>query len=259
MARSDRPEASCDATATARTYAALNLPSGTSTATVTSLTSSAVSVSNSGVRHHLFAPIVGISSTAIRTHATVVWGSPTGGTAMLPLAFSLCEWKAQTGGGMPSGTTERTISLTKSSASATDCTGPSGNIVPGGFGWLTADSGTCHTTSTITGVLHSDPGNSVPSSCTASDLTASLNRTVLLPIFDQFAGTGSSATYRIYGYAAFVVTGYHFGGQNNYNDPCNGNNRCIKGYFARFVDLSEAFEFGAGAPQLGSSIIKMTE
>ena len=158
----------------------------------------------------------------------MIWGSPTGGVAALPLAFSLCEWKAQTGGGLPSGTTERIVNLTKSSASVTDCTGPSGNLVPGGFGWLTADSGTCHTTSTIAGVLHSDPGNSVPSSCAQSDLTASLNRTVLLPIFDQVAGTGSNATYRIYGYAAFVMTGYHFGGQNNYNDPCNGSNRCIK-------------------------------
>jgi hypothetical protein len=244
---------------TAQKFATANLNSTTSTATVTNLTSSAVTVSNAGIRQHLFAPVLGIHSTAIDTTATVVWGSPTGGTAMLPLAFSLCEWKAQTGGGMPSGTTERTIYLTKSSASATDCTGPSGNLVPGGFGWLTTDSGTCHTTSTINGVLHSDPGNSVPSTCAQTDLTAALNRTVLLPIFDQVAGTGSGATYRMYGYAAFVVTGFHFGGQNNYNDPCTGNNRCVRGYFARFVDLSEAFDFGAGAPQLGSSIIKMTE
>jgi hypothetical protein len=226
---------------------------------VKTLTSSTVTVTNVGVRQHLFAPILGIPSTVIHTTATVIWGSPTGGVAILPLGFSLCEWKAQTGGGMPSGTTERTIYLSKSSAVTTDCIGPSGNNVPGGFGWLTTDSGTCHTTSAIGGVLHSDPGNSVPSSCAQSDLMGSLNRTVLFPIFDQSTGTGSGATYRIYGYAAFVMSGYHFGGQNNYNDPCSGSNRCIRGYFARFVDLSEAFDFGAGAPQLGSSIISMTE
>jgi hypothetical protein len=90
---------------------------------------------------------------------------------------------------------------------------------------------------------------------------AAVNHTVLLPIFDQVAGTGIGATYRIYGYAAFVVTGFRFsGGNDNYNEqPCKGEDRCIKGYFAGFVDLSEAFDFGAGAPQLGSSIIKMTE
>jgi hypothetical protein len=211
------------------------------------------------VRQHIFGPVIGIDSTAIDTRATVAWGSPTGGTAILPVAFSLCEWKAQTGGGMPSGTVDRTIYLSKSSGVTTDCTGPSGNLVPGGFGWLTTDSGRCHTTSVIAGILHSDPGNSVPSSCTEGDLIRSLQRTVLLPIFDQVAGAGSGATYRIYGYAAFVVTGFHFGGHNNYNDPCKGDNRCIRGYFARFVDLSEAFDFGASAPQLGSSIISLKE
>ena len=90
----------------------------------------------------------------------------------------------------------------------------------------------CKTTSTIGGILHSDPGNSVPSSCSTSDLAGSLGRTVLLPIFDAYYGSGNTATYRMYGYAAFKLTGYHFGGQNNSSpSPCNGNDRCIAGYF----------------------------
>ena len=47
----------------------------------------------------------------IAASATADWGSPTGGTAELPLAISWCEWQAQTGGGLPSGTTERVISF----------------------------------------------------------------------------------------------------------------------------------------------------
>jgi hypothetical protein len=233
---------------------------------VTSLTASQVVVSNAGVKQHWFAPVLGANpSTTITTSATVAWGSPTGGTAVLPLAFSLCEWKKQTGGGMPSGSTTTTIYLTKSSASNSatpDCTGPSGNIVPGGFGWLTTNAGTCQTSSTIGGILHSDPGNSVPSSCSTSDLSlvASQGRTILLPIFDAYAGSGSGATYRMYGYAAFKLTGYFFGGQFKTNPaPCSGNERCIAGSFQRFVDISEAFTYGAGSPQLGASIVRLTQ
>ena len=246
----------CAATATAQNYAAANLHSGSSTATVTSLTSSAVTVTNSGVRQHLFAPILGIDSTAINTQRHRGLGLAdrrSGNTAagLLDLRMEGTDgWRDAFGNHRTDHQPHQELGLTQPTAPV-----PREIWCPAASVGSPPTAVRCHTTSTIAGVLHSDPGNSVPSSCAQSDLMGSLNRTVLLPIFDQYTGTGSNATYRIYGYAAFVVTGYHFGGQNNYNDPCNGNNRCIKGYFARFVDLSEAFDFGAGAPQLGSSII----
>lgn len=243
---------------TAQALAASNLDHGTSTATITALTSAKVTVRNGGVKKHWFAPVLGVSSSTLTASATVAWGSPTGGTAVLPLAFSLCEWTAQTHGGMPTGTASEVIYLTKSAQVATNCTGPSGNLVPGGFGWITTDPGACHSTSNIAGILRSDPGNSVPGSCSTSDLNAAHNATVLLPIFDQMSGTGSGATYRVYGYAAFRLTGYRFGGKNNWGTPCNGNARCIQGYFTRFVDIAESFHYGAGAPQLGASIVSLT-
>ena len=84
--------------------------------------------------------------------------------------------------------------------------------------------------------------------------------TILLPIFDAYYGRGNNATYRMYGYAAFKMTGYHFGGLYSSNPaPCNGNKRCISGYFMRFVDISEAFTYGVGNPQLGASIVKLTD
>jgi Flp pilus assembly protein TadG len=248
---------------TAQGLATDNLNRGVPTATVTSQTASQVTVRNVGVKQHWFAPVLGVDSSTLTASATAAWGSPTGGTAVLPLAFSLCEWRKQTGGGMPSGTTPTTIYLTKSSASdiaTPDCTGPSGNLVPGGFGWLTTNAGSCQTTSTIGGILNSDPGNSVPSSCSNALLSGSVGNTVLLPLFDVYAGSGSNATYTIYGYAAFRLTGYHFGGQNSTNPaPCNGEKRCISGYFTKFVDISEAFTYGAGGPQLGASIVRLTK
>jgi len=157
----------------------------------------------------------------------------------------------------PSGTTERIIDFTKSSG-VPGCTGPSNNVVPGGFGWLTVNSGSCHTTSAISGILASDPGNSVPSSCSTSDVLGVQGKTVPLPIFDQAYGTGSSATYRIYGYASFTITGYFFGGQYQWNKPCSGNARCIKGYFTKFAGTLDAFDYGSSAPQLGTSVINLT-
>jgi len=247
---------------TAQTLATSNLDHASSTATVPSQTASQVTVLNAGVKQHWFAPVLGVSSSTLTASATVTWGSPTGGTAVLPLAFSLCEWRKQTGGGMPSGSVAGTIYLTKTSPDVitADCTGPSGNLVPGGFGWVTTDAGTCRASSTIGAILTSDPGNSVPSSCSGQAISGSAGKTVLLPIFDAYAGTGGNATYQVYGYAAFRLTGYRFGGQNDSNpSPCKGNERCISGYFTRFVDISEAFTYGTGGPQLGAAIVRLTK
>jgi hypothetical protein len=223
---------------------------------VTSLSAGTVTVRASSTRNHLFAPVLGVSSTVISAESTVAWGAPSGGRAVLPLTFSWCEWQQQTLGGLVSGTIARTIYLTKTSGTI-GCTGPSNNVVPGGFGWLTADSGTCNSTTAAGNTVMSDPGNSVPTSCATSSMAAVQNKNVLLPIFDSSAGTGSGATYHIYGYAAFTITGYHFGGQYSWNSPCNGSERCIRGYFTRFVDLTEAFTYSTTAPALGASVVDL--
>src|SRR3712207_8706517 len=44
--------------------------------------------------------------------------------------------------------------------------------------------------------------------CDTDDVAALVGRTVLLPIFDEAGGTGSSAWYHVYGYAAFTITAY---------------------------------------------------
>jgi Flp pilus assembly protein TadG len=242
---------------TAQTMATQNMNSDAATATVIALSSSQVTVRNTGIRNYWFAPVLGFESSTITTQATATWGAPIGGTAVLPLAFSYCEFLAQTGGLLPSTTTQRLILFTKSSG-VPGCTGPSNNVIPGGFGWLTVNSGSCHTTSAINGLLASDPGNSVPSSCSSSDLVAVQGKTVLLPIFDQALWSGSNGTYRVYGYAAFTITGYFFGGQNVWNQPCNGNERCIKGYFTKFAGTLDAFDYGSGSPQLGVSVVTLT-
>jgi Flp pilus assembly protein TadG len=240
-----------DMLATARAMVAAN--DGDAAAAQPVLNSAPLSVTVTGRTpvQHWFAPVIGHDATAVSATATVGWGAPSQGTAVLPLAFSWCSFKAQTGGGLPSTTTVQTIKLSKS-AGLPDCTGPSGNVVPGGFGFLVTDSGTCEVTSALDQRMTSSTGNTPPQGCSAADFAGYVGRTVLLPIFDEFGGTGSGAWYRVYG--------YDFGGQfNTGKKVCggNGSDRCVLGYFTRFVELSDAWNYSPDAPQLGASILRL--
>jgi len=248
----------CAATAgTAQAFATSNLSNASSTATVTALSSTQVTVRNSGIKQHLFAPVLGIDTTSIAASATADWGSPTGGTAELPLAISWCEWKAQTGGGLPSGTTERVISFPEKAE--TGCTSQSGTPVAAGFGWLDTDAGSCRATSFIADRVGSSTGDAPSKGCSPADFAAWQGKTVMLPVFDEAGGSDSQAWYQVYGYAAFTITGYFFAGQYNWGSPCAGDDRCIQGYFTRLVDLNDTFTHGPSAPLLGASIVSLTQ
>jgi Flp pilus assembly protein TadG len=247
-----------DMLSTAQGLITANDGEGSAASPVLSSDPLSVTVTGSTPKEHWFAPIIGHESTAVTATATVGWGGPSRGTAVLPLTFSWCSFKAQTGGGLPSGTTVRTIYLTKSAAAGASCTGPSGNVVPGGFGYVESDPGTCELTSEIDGRMYSSTGNTPPSACSPADFQEWTGRTVLLPIFDEFGMGGANGWYRVYGYAAFRLTGYHFGGQYSSSPkPCSGNERCVTGYFTRFVELSDAWDYSPDAPQLGTSILRL--
>jgi Flp pilus assembly protein TadG len=244
-----------DMLATASAMVAANDGAATAAPPVLHSDPLSVTVQGSTPVRHWFAPILGQDSTSVSASATVAWGAPGAGTALLPLTFSWCEFAAQTGGGLPSGTTPRTISLPKKSG--TGCTGPSHMFVPGGFGWLVTDPGTCRATSAVGGRSTSEAGNNPSKGCVPQDLQALSGQTVLLPIFDESGGTGSGAWYHVYGYAAFTITGYYFAGQYSWNKPCSGSSRCISGYFTRFVDLSDRFTYTSSGPDLGASILRL--
>jgi Flp pilus assembly protein TadG len=248
-----------DMQATAQALIDANDPEGTAAPPVLSDDPLSVTVDGSTPKEHWFAPVLGHDSTAVNATATVGWGAPSGGTAVLPLTFSWCAFAAQTGGGVPSTETEQTVKLSKTDGVA-DCTGPSGNVVPGGFGFLQTDGASCEVTSALDGRMTSSTGNTPPSSCTSTDFASYVDRTVLLPIFDEFGDTGSNAWYRVYGYAAFMITGYDFGGRfNTDKNVCGGNgkDRCVTGYFTRFVELSDAWDYSPDAPVMGTSILRL--
>ncbi|MCV2490000.1 Tad domain-containing protein [Geodermatophilus sp. YIM 151500] len=286
-----------DMQATAQELVTANLGTAVAAPPQLSENPTSVTVTGSTPKQHWFAPVIGHDATAVSATATVAWGGPGGGTAALPLIFSWCEFLAQTGGGLPSGTTQRTIRLPKKSDA--DCPGPkSGNPVPGGFGWLKTDGNTCRATTRIGQEAESEPGNNPSKGCEPEDFEALRNRTVLLPIYDQAGGNGNHAWYRVYAYAAFTITDWDFSGQYK-GQACDagsgtgtsagtgtgtsagagggkdkgngkggdggtddgggagGSDRCIRGYFTRFVEPTDGFFYDSTAPALGAWILRL--
>jgi hypothetical protein len=293
----DCSRGSCgDATGTAQALAAGNLAVGDSSASVTSTASDSVTVTTSGVREHFFAPVLGIDSSTIVASASAGWGAPSGGTAELPLAVSWCDFQAQAGGGAPTGDAVTTIALTVepepvaptvepssdpavepgldlsappettpgvtegdgTAEPATSCAGPRGSTVAGGFAWLAGSDG-CATSSSIAGGAAGSAGDAVPSGCSAGEFASLQGRTVVLPVYDQAPGADTGGSYRVYGYAGFTLTGYHFAGQFGWRDPCSGSDSCISGTFTQWADLSDHFDHDDAAPQLGATVVSLTK
>ena len=246
-----------DMQATAQSLISLNDPTGTAGQPVLSSDPLSVTVTGGAPKEHWFAPVIGHDSSQVSATATVGWGAPSQGTAVLPLTFSYCAFEKQTGGALPSTEALQKLNLTKTDG-APECHPASGNQIPGGFGFVETGSGGCGTASEIDGTLQSDPGESPSQGCDPEDFASYLGQTVLIPIFDEAGGTGSSGWYRVYGYAAFRLTGYSFTGQFKSDpQPCKGNDRCITGYFTRFVELSDVWKSDPTAPQMGASVLRL--
>ncbi|GAA2170742.1 hypothetical protein GCM10009846_02200 [Agrococcus versicolor] len=259
------------ATTTAQELATANDPmADDATAAIVDLAPGWVEVATSSEREHWFAPVMGIDETELDASSAAAWGYPTGGPGVMPFALSWCELAVQAGlppirnaAGrivgiqIPQAGVTRTILATKTSD--TGCTGPSGNVVPGGFGWLEPTEGCGSTVTDIDSWAPSDPGNSPPNGCSPSDFSQWIGQTIYLPVFDMDNGRGgSNAAYGIFGYVAFRLDAYYFAGQYvTPGRPCSGNQRCIVGTFLRYADLDSEFEFSANGPQMGAAIVQL--
>lgn len=221
----------------------------------------ATTAGGSGLRHW-FAPLLGFDETAVTATAAADWGGLLAGTAIVPLAISWCSFEEHTGGGVPSSEIEQTITYLDDGGAG--CHGPSGQVIPGGFGWLETDTDACGATSSSQDAqTQGKPGVSTPGTCAPVDFAALQNEVVLLPIFEDAGGTGNSGWFKIHGYAAFQVTGYRFACPSGYrwNDgtgPCGPNTaRFVQGYFTKFVTLDDAFQMGGA--NLGALAVNLTQ
>ncbi|VXB11807.1 TadE/TadG family type IV pilus assembly protein [Arthrobacter sp. 8AJ] len=254
----------------------LDTTAGTVTVTTTAKESGAPDNSVS----LFFAGVLGIPSKAVGATSSAVWGSPSKGPTAFPLAFSICQVQTMVDQGLQ-------VLQNKDSKSANPgCTLPSGGTVPGGFGWLAQDAGKCGASIDLSvNKGGSDPtntktGNSAPSNCEATlngwaaDITAGRKAVVLLPVFDQVAGTGAGAVYHLTAFAAFNVVGWKFSGQDNttpysFNNTapkgsgsaatatCTGDCRGIIGQFVTYVSLADGYTLGPVSPY-GATIVRLS-
>lgn len=219
----------------------------------------------------VFARALGIDSAEIGSSASAQWGSPVAGRTVFPAAFSICQVEGHVEGGL-----QRLGLHGKSSANPSCNYGPSGAVVPGGFGWLKQDPGQCGASIDLaTGEGLSDPGNNAPPNCAdvlnqwITDINAGRHPTVLLPIFNQVRGTGANATYGLTSFAAFEVAGWKFTGgssapsvfHNTSSDvgfqKCTGSCRGLIGRFVHYVSLDEGYTLGP-VDRHGATVVRMT-
>lgn len=213
-----------------------------------------------------FAKLLGIENAEVGATTIAKWGPPVGGPAPFPVAFSECEVNVD--GSL------QVIQARKSTNP--DCEAIK---IPGGFGWMEEKDGPCVVEHVETGpfIPNSNPGNNVSGECQdvlegwAEKLESGQNVIALLPVFTEYAGGGSTATYTITGFAAYDVKGWHLKQNTNkypeeYNPTvtidgvtvsCTGKCIGIIGKFVRHVELGEAYELGL-ADDYGVNIVSLT-
>lgn len=251
-----------------------SLTVSTSAQTVTATTQPLQPGMQAGRVSLFLAQALGISSASLGATAAAAWGSPSTGTAPFPLAFSVCQVTGQINGAV------QLLQDHGSGANPSCNYGSSGQVVPGGFGWLVQNPNQCGATINIAqSEGGSNPGNSAPSNCNAvlaqwvTALQAGQKAIVLLPVFTAVTGTGNSAIYTLAGFAAYSVMGWNFGAtsqtnpNNSYNNQpsgqpnslsCTGNCRGIIGQFVTFVALDNTYQVGPSTA-FGATIVRLTQ
>ncbi|GAB2528217.1 pilus assembly protein TadG-related protein [Paramicrobacterium agarici] len=204
-----------------------------------------------------FAPLLGIADPDLSASATASWGSPASGRADLPLAFAPCVFRLD-------GAIQVLSIHGDSGGTSCSSTSPSGQLLPGGFGWLADPTNTCSADVSISknAPMAGDSGVSISSAC-ATVLPGLADKTILLPVYGDISGTGGGS-YRITGWAAFTVLGWNFSGSvtsyhNQYypGATCTGSCKGLIGKFVRFVSFDDRFTMGG--PDLGASVVRLTK
>ena len=198
------------------------------------------------------------NGTEVFACAQAEWGPALAGSS-LGVVLSYCDWQSLAG----SGRYDVPLAVYLK-GDEKDCSGPAGQDVPGGFGWLDTGSNDCTASINLTAdTADSNTGNDVSGPCKQvlvddSDQYAAGNpQTVYIPIYDSTSGTGNNCKYHVIGLASFVITGYANlpgagnSGPKDYGDhgQCGGSNPSIQGYFTQGIvptgSVASSGNFGA--------------
>lgn len=247
-----------------------------STVTVTTRTKDGAS--GAGALASTFAWLLPGDTGAVQVdaRAKAKWGVPVNGPAVLPLVFSRCSFILRPDPD-PNPNVLQLIKGSKYSPTAgttvpSDCAaGVAGP--PGGFGWLDGSGATCNFAPNIAvggGApvdTSSNTGENLPTGCDVV-LDRALGTTVLVPVFDSVTASGTNASYRISGWAAFKLVAYNFPSKQSANlvglvvdgKTCNNGTGCrgLIGRFEKFVSFDERFTTGLPGPtDYGTDIVTL--
>ena len=287
----DCAEGNCgNTTGTAALYAASNsndaladtaVAVGTNSVTVTATTRDAAG-GNDGASNTLtwalaHLPPLNQNELTLSRSATASWGA-FGGGATIPIALCERNWDYFTGSGatLPSGTVISRFGAPNGNAAPVeyqDCSNPSGDTYPGGFGFLQRDSN-CMAITLENAMYPGSTGNNAvdnTSSCNHTQLFAFMRALVdsgqpaLIPIFDYFEGTGSNGQFHVIGYGAFVLQGFDIKGAGGQaarygmaNNECPSQFSCLKGIYTEFVSLEGAGSYSSGGGSFGGYFVGLT-
>ena len=187
----------------------------------------------------------------IKATAVARWGGIKR-TSVIPLTISRCEFDAATVNNTVFGNPRVVLFKT----TATKCINTNGTDLPGGFGWVKdADpiNDDCSVTPSAGGTVGDDTGlTGTPKGCNLASL---LGKDVALVIYDGTAGSGAGATYHIYGFANFHLTGYQFASQSGGTVACASSESCIAGYFVKSIGSVGSGEYGG--PSLAGNLVTL--
>ncbi len=209
------------------------------------------------------------NGTTVYACAQAEWGPPSAASG-LAVTMSSCEWNQATNDGTelaqpppyppntaPSPSIDRVLEL--NNMSNPGCPNMGGAVDE--FAW-TDDPGNDCQTGVISGTYDDAGTDGIPSACESVFEAAQANHTVVfLPVYvcDPSA-TGEGTTYTLEGFAAFVITGYHFSGfsASDWLDPsnnCTGSDECINGYFTQALSTTPG---PIGGTDLGADVVQLT-
>jgi Putative Flp pilus-assembly TadE/G-like len=192
--------------------------------------------------NHFFAGALGYDTGELSVSSYARWAPTSEARVEIPLAISYCAYQSLAGS-LGSKTPVELAEVTPSPGGG--CTAPDGRSLNGGISLFAADAGSCATRTRLDNSYQLTLG-SLAGGCTNAYLATLIGRDVTIPVWAEEVGT----TFRVYGYAAFRVTGFSL----------TAGDRKLQGYFtrsARQVDATTPPE--TPAPDLGANDVFLTE
>lgn len=214
---------------------------------------------------NILAPVLGINTTDVAARSRAVCTAISQGPAKLPLAISVCAFRAYTDDDdFPTRKQDQSIEREVPNATTPDGEGDhrydsaDGGICPRGvnnaaqdFVWLAHDSGKCRATVTVSREYRAEKDDRALANCTSADFAEYKTKNLILPIFDR----QKDFKYRILGFASFKLTGYYFSSTDFWGDisGCRKTQPCIRGHFLKVTDVPAEYTVSPTAKGLGAT------